>query len=382
MALQKRRTTLLKRVSQVRILPGARRRSARHQRKYGGGPILFCPAVTGTARPSAAICAQYVPKSDLRIPVVPERLHDAAARDGVLAVDAHGVDLQQDVHRAPGPLGDLRGRYADWQGSTLWSASRRTTQASGRPSSTWFAPTCKCRTPRPGSADRTVRWGWICSTSDAVHGAMSLKWRRPRQELEQYEGRLQEHEKLSREHRVRTTAQRILHRHLLKAAAQRLRWSTTVDLSAASSPPLPRRCSWRGGSGGTHGGPPSPAPPAPSRSPCWPRPSSRCSPGLAEVSDRRTSVRWLVVIESASCSAGLGRPDRAVVPTTALRLDRSALGRDRGYVDNGPPRSGRAGDPAAGQRSRRYGRDDERTGKCLKLGRRISSLCGQSLRTM
>jgi hypothetical protein len=33
-------------------------------------------------------------------------------------------------------------------------------------------------------------------------------------------------------------------------------------------------------------------PPAPSRSPCWPRPSSRCSPGLAEVSDRRTSVRW------------------------------------------------------------------------------------------
>jgi hypothetical protein len=52
---------LLKRVPQVRILPGARIRSAPHQRKHGEGLILFCPAVGGRRRRFAGVCTQYVP---------------------------------------------------------------------------------------------------------------------------------------------------------------------------------------------------------------------------------------------------------------------------------------------------------------------------------
>jgi len=68
-------------------------------------------------------------------------------------------------------------------------------------------------------------------------------------------------------------------------------------------------------------------------------------------------IAWASILNELTqlLDPGVGLPERAVVPTTAPRLDRSALDRHRGCADNGPPmlpaRDG--GDPAAGQRSRR-----------------------------
>jgi hypothetical protein len=73
---------------------------------------LLCPGVTGPGRPWAAICAQYAPKLRLRLFQVSECLLDSAAHDRVLPVHAPGVDLEQHLHRVPGPLGDLRGGYS------------------------------------------------------------------------------------------------------------------------------------------------------------------------------------------------------------------------------------------------------------------------------
>jgi hypothetical protein len=45
--------------------------------------------------------------------------------------------------------------------------------------------------------------------------------------------RLQEHEKRAHEQRVRATAQRILQRHIIAAADETFRWTTSIDLSEA-----------------------------------------------------------------------------------------------------------------------------------------------------
>jgi hypothetical protein len=73
---------------------------------------LLCPAITEPDWPCAAIYAQYTPKLRLGPPQVPKRLFDSAARDRALPVHALGVDLEQDVYRVPGPLGDLRCGYS------------------------------------------------------------------------------------------------------------------------------------------------------------------------------------------------------------------------------------------------------------------------------
>ena len=65
-------------------------------------------------------------------------------------------------------------------------------------------------------------------------GAAAEDEKRADQERERYEKRLQEHEKGAQEQRVRTTAQRILHRHISRMADETIFWKTSIDLSGAN----------------------------------------------------------------------------------------------------------------------------------------------------
>jgi hypothetical protein len=78
-------------------------------RKWDPRPIMACPAVTGSGRPCAGVCTQYVPTSYLIRPV-PESFHHTTARNVVLTFEGLGVDLQQDLHRVPGPLRHIASR--------------------------------------------------------------------------------------------------------------------------------------------------------------------------------------------------------------------------------------------------------------------------------
>ncbi|HWJ52544.1 MAG TPA: hypothetical protein VNT24_04110, partial [Propionibacteriaceae bacterium] len=65
----------------------------------------------------------------------------------------------------------------------------------------------------------------------SAEGAVVDEGTRADVEQERHENRRQDYEKRAQERRVRTTARRILHRHLTKTPSEQLRWNTTVDLS-------------------------------------------------------------------------------------------------------------------------------------------------------
>lgn len=66
------------------------------------------PELTGARRVSRP---HSVPKFSLRGQVA-ERLHDPTTRHLVLTVERLGIDLQHDLDRVPGPLGDLGGWHS------------------------------------------------------------------------------------------------------------------------------------------------------------------------------------------------------------------------------------------------------------------------------
>ena len=76
--------------------------------------ILLCPAVTGVSRLSTGVCAQYVPKyASLGHAVSSPRAEFDLLERGVLsAVQAPGVDAQEDVDAVTGPLGYLGRRHS------------------------------------------------------------------------------------------------------------------------------------------------------------------------------------------------------------------------------------------------------------------------------
>ena len=98
--------------SKVRILhlpPRAER--AFDLRKRRSGALSCGPAVIGSNRLSTAVREEYVRKLRQR-PLFGSRRQcqrslDAFPRDLVLAIDALGVDPEEDIHAVPGPLGDL-----------------------------------------------------------------------------------------------------------------------------------------------------------------------------------------------------------------------------------------------------------------------------------
>ena len=102
--------------SKVRILhlpPRAER--APDLRKRGSGALSCGPAVIGSNRLSTAVrgesAGKFRPRPALRQPrSAPTPRLDARLRDLILAIDALGVDPEEDIHTVPGPLGDLGGR--------------------------------------------------------------------------------------------------------------------------------------------------------------------------------------------------------------------------------------------------------------------------------
>jgi len=65
----------------------------------------MCPAVTGHSRPSPGVHAKYAPK--LAAASVPQSSLYSRSKGFVPAVQALGVDLQQDLNGVPGPLSNL-----------------------------------------------------------------------------------------------------------------------------------------------------------------------------------------------------------------------------------------------------------------------------------
>jgi hypothetical protein len=74
---------------------------------------VVCPTGSGQVRLWAGICALFVPALRPGVSIgVPERRLDALADQRVAAVEALGVDPEQDLDRVPSPLGHRGGRHA------------------------------------------------------------------------------------------------------------------------------------------------------------------------------------------------------------------------------------------------------------------------------
>ena len=59
---------------------------------------MFCPVISGLHRPTTGVCAEWAPKSSrLPVAVLAERVLDAALGCLILAIDALGVDPEQDT---------------------------------------------------------------------------------------------------------------------------------------------------------------------------------------------------------------------------------------------------------------------------------------------